>query len=340
LPIDPRDEPRPAEPSLDAGRTVEAVIPQTLSVDDFGIESPHGRDPGDATLADAGVVTTGSSANGRSHAAWSSREEPATRVGFPMIELDSQRPAPGSGPPGGEPAWEPTRREPSRLVVWLGSYASAMTLACAWLWWHGRRAEPVAHESPTSEALAVAGVGQRESHSAKVAPAPPIPADRITALGRPLRVGSLEFTPVAVRVGRVELEHKGLDGSYEMRDGGEGALLLQVRLRNLSDDESFAPLDEAFVREPDRGLPESFLESPGGERIYMYRLPQASEWSIVGQAFDALRPGETRETLLVSDEAAWSRMVGAMVWRLRLRSGADPGRSELVGVRVEPGQVQ
>jgi hypothetical protein len=370
LPIDPRDEPPPAGPSLDAGHTIETVIPQTVSADDLG-PIPHiPHHPTEIALPHPAGAGSGTSANGHSHehgsragylgesSYWPSADldgdetlaeggadlaEP--RPAFPAIQLDRpSEPAPAPAAETRPPDDEfllPEHRGPSWLVVLLGSYASAMTLACAWLWWRAGPSPP----SPESDPIAASGrpdteAGQREARSEIVAPPPEIAPGRTTVLGQSLTVGALEFTPLEVRVGRVELEHRGLDGSYEMRDGGDGALFLRVRFRNLSRDEVFAPLDEAFVREPDRGLPDSFLESPSGERIYLYPLPLASEWSIVEQDFRAIRPGETFDTVLVSDERALSRVVGPMTWRLRLRTGADAGRTELVGVRIDRGQIR
>jgi hypothetical protein len=56
-----------------------------------------------------------------------------------------------------------------------------------------------------------------------------------------------------------------------------------------------------------------------------------SEWTIAGQTFPELKPGESVETFIVSAPDAKARVSDAMTWRLKLRCGIE--QTEVVGVR-------
>ena len=77
---------------------------------------------------------------------------------------------------------------------------------------------------------------------------------------------------------------------------------VRLQLKNLSNDESFAPFDhELRARPPNGGMPEMFLETEGGGRVGPYPLAPESEWSIAGQSFAPLKPGQSAETVLNAD---------------------------------------
>lgn len=341
LPIEPLDEPLPA---LDAARTIETIIPRTVSTEDTqpsvampggsgpppaASSGPNGRPPAAGPIAphrrDGGGLGFAPLGSPDPDELPETLPEP-----FPRIELASQA-APGAAPPD-EAVDEGEPRTPWPMVL-LASYASAMTLACLWLW-SGRRAEPAPSETIPADSR------PELPSSLPASPVPPVAlaVDRVTSVGQPLRVGWVEIMPLDVRVGQVELEHRGTEGEHEWRDGGPGALFLRLRLTNTSTDQTFAPLEPAYVREPDRGRPESFLESPSGERIDTFPLPQASEWAIVGQGFRELKPGESFETVLVSKEESAARFAPEMVWRVRLRTGQGP--TEFIGVRIRQNEVK
>ncbi len=219
------------------------------------------------------------------------------------------------------------------------SYASAMTLACLWMVWQLRvRPQPIRAERAILADGPTDTLGFRGNRAYTVAPAPKVPESNLTALAEPLGIDVLEFTPLEVSSTSVTLERAGLDGKPDVRDGGGGILVMKARLRNTSEDQVFAPLDEAFLRQPDQGLPDSFIEA-GDERIYSYPLPVESEWLLDGQQFRELKPGESFETLLVSDRDALARTADSMTWRVRLRTGAGPENTNVVGVRFRRDQI-
>ena len=117
-------------------------------------------------------------------------------------------------------------------------------------------------------------------------------------------------------------------------------LILKVTLKNLSTDTIFAPLDEGYLREPDRGLPLSYIQDVNSSnRIYFYPLPVASEWNIFGQKFRDLKPGEQFDTFIVSDQDAASRLPQHSLWRLRIRTGPAALDTTVVGIQVNRDQI-
>ncbi len=219
---------------------------------------------------------------------------------------------------------------PNWPMVVLASYASAVTLAL--VWWVVVPALRGRSDVDNFSAPKPAAVGTRRAdRSRKVEPAPPIPADHVTTLGKPLVVGSLEVTPLDVSRTDVTLRRTALAGEGEEKEGGSGAMALRLRLRNTSGDAVFAPLDEAYLRDRDDGLSESFVELDGGGRVYLYPLPVDSEWSIVGQNFPDLKPGEAKETRVVT-AADFPSTSSGMTWRLKLRTGLNA--TAVVGLKV------
>lgn len=317
------DAPHPShDPELDleSGHTVEAVVPHTHG-GDADITSPLDEVPFPTpSVCDVAVAETLLSV--------ATFDPPPTE----------QMPA---GPHATPSAEAPATRESSSWIgVLLASYASAMTMAFAWLWTHPRQ---IAAPAPSVVAESVPETyenGRRGERSQIVTPPIPVPESQTTTMGQALRVGSIEVTPLRISRGPVVLEHVGLDGVKHQRDGGSGVLILQLRLKNTSTTEIFAPLDEAFLREPDRGLPDSFIETPDGSRTFLYPLPIVSEWSIAGQVIRELKPGESYETAIVSNADTPGVLTSGMTWRLHLRTGATPGQSELIGVKVGPDQVE
>jgi len=332
LRVETRDEtPEPDGPPA-AARTIEVLIPGTVtSLDDFEVRSVSlASPPPDAAMSsfvfgDVGPPelnlqpSSSDQPNGR-HAT-------APTDPFAKLKLESTlapRPAHSQ-----EQVHENEGRRSWPMIL-LASYASAMTIACSLLVLNGRTRGwvEVRDTLPTDSRP---DLEQHPEGAPKVLPVAPVAEDHLTSIGQTLRLGSLEFTPVSIEVGRVALEHLPASSRAARSDGGSDALLLSVRFHNLSQEAVFAPLEAAFVREPDRGLPDSFIECGNGERIEIYRLAMQSEWAIVGQSFPELKPGETAETLVVSTTDALAHAANPMTWRLRLRTG--PERVEVVGVR-------
>ena len=259
---------------------------------------------------------------------------PATGDFFSGIDLSAAPPSRPSAPREESGSDDAEGHEPKPRTSWpivlLGSYASALTLALAWTLLGSKARDRGETERPAVQDNRV-DPGQQAGLSRKVEAPAPIPADRVVGLGRPLAVGGLEVTPIEVRRQAVGLQRAGIDGKVQRKDGGKGALVLSLRLKNTSKDLVFAPLDQAFVRERGEGVVDSFIEEADGGRIYPYPLAVESEWSIVGQDFAELRPGESRVVAIASAPEAPGDDRGPFTWRVRLRTGID--RTDAIGVR-------
>ncbi len=263
---------------------------------------------------------------------------------FSPAETPSARPAP---PPLAEPRESETSRkstqensgtdeaeveyeEEGRSLgsILLTSYASALTIALLWLIWTGRVWQgPAGPPSIPSDSL------ESVESGAFLRNLPSLPIGRRTSIGKPLQVGDLEITPLTVASRQESLV--ALNGRKSKAEAG--TLTLTLRLRNLSDDETFTPFEPQFVRAPDRGIPESVLVA-GDEPIFPYPLALQSEHAIQGQNFDPLPPGAEREQTIVSAPDAIDKLTPSMTWRLRVRTGPD--QTDTIGVDFQKGDVE
>jgi hypothetical protein len=175
--------------------------------------------------------------------------------------------------------------------------------------------------------------GSRGAQSRRVEPVPTISGDHRTSTGKPLVIGSLEITPIGAFRKPIHLLRNRLIGGVERKEEPGTYLMLQFRLRNVSNDLIFAPFDESFVRDRESGISDSFVEFGPNVRVYPYPLAPRSEWSIEGQSFRELKPGETMETIFVTSQDAERLTAESLLWRLRLRTGLE--ESELVGVTTD-----
>ncbi|MDR3636774.1 MAG: hypothetical protein P4L84_23420 [Isosphaeraceae bacterium] len=261
---------------------------------------------------------------------------------FPGIDLSASppvAPAAGKREPDDDDEDDDYDDEPRGVslgFVLLLSYASAVTIGLLYVLITGRTLKHTEEPDflpPVDERV---DPGQRAKFSRKLAPPPAIKADHLTALGKAVRVGGLEVTPVEVTTGRIVLTH--LIGGGETRNEGSDAIKLRLRLKNISKDLVYAPLDEAFLREREAGVTDSFIELPDGQNIELHPLAVTSEWAIVGQEFKELKPGETLDTLVVSAKDALKRAAPEMTWRVRLRTGVD--QTDYVGVRFKASEIK
>jgi hypothetical protein len=257
---------------------------------------------------------------------------------FPAINFDVP-PAPAQAKSGrvdeDRPAdeWDEVVIEEHRTpwaIVLLASYASAVTLALGWMLLKDRsREKPEAVAAPS--VVVPPESPHQASLSSKVEPPEPILGKHFARLGQPLQVGSLEVTPIEVRRENVALQRSNSFAKQERRDSGKKALVLRLKLQNTSADTVFAPLDQAYLRERGKEVVDTFVETAAGERIYPYPLAVESEWSIVGQDFSELRPGESRTVAVVSAPDPPPDAAGPFTWRVRLRTGIN--RTDAIGVR-------
>ena len=255
---------------------------------------------------------------------------------FPAIDLGPgsrstpPRATPGNSASRSEDDFEPEGRRSSWVVLLLASYASALTLGLGWTLWKTRtREKPVpvasAEAAPPVESARQIGL------SRKVAPPEPILGEHFAAMGKSLRLGDLEITPVEVKRLDVVLRRSGSFAGSGQKAGGKGALSLRLRLKNHSKDAVFAPLDQAYLRERGPEIVDTFVETAQGDRVYPFPLAVDSEWSIVGQDFAEMKPGESRTVAVVTAPDAPPDSSGPFTWRVRFRTGIN--RTDVVGLR-------
>jgi hypothetical protein len=246
----------------------------------------------------------------------------------PGTQPSSHQPAASSPGPAGKMQNEAAPRISWPLLL-VSSYASALTLALGFILWTGRglsrldfstSSEPVPGSTGASPGGGASGTGEDLL---------PLPAPNVTNLGGPVRLGEIEVTPRSIARRPVELLR--LQGTAEGERESSPSLVLTLELANRSTGSTFAPLDPAIVRDTVPAVDQSFIEVPGGRRIAMFRLAIESEWSIQDQLFPALQPGETVETILVSEPVAMTDLKGTITWHLKLRTA--PYRTDVLGVR-------
>ncbi len=356
VPLDSPREPIDTFVSLDVAHTTEMIIPGTICADDLMLEyasmgSGGGGGsggvaapplPGPPGVGDDEPAIPGAGGPGSDWGGGSSEFDPlASPVADPVLEAFARDdPEANGSDPDGHPVVSPTATAPSAPddaddddgpagtdwpMVLLGSYASAVTIALAVLLWMGFAKRPTTAPTLPNDS--------RIDPARRAASLPALADDRRVAIGHAVTVGSLEITPEGVEAGPVNLVRP--DGGH--RDGGPAALILKLRLKNVSADATFAPLDPEFVRNPDRGLCDTLIETPSGP-VEMYPLSVASEQRIEGQSFAALKPGEGRGVVLVSEADSRAKAEGAMTWRVRLR--VDPDHSIVLGVPFSGDEVK
>jgi hypothetical protein len=155
----------------------------------------------------------------------------------------------------------------------------------------------------------------------------PLPPSLRVALGRTLTIGDLEVTPRRVEWGKVRI-NLGHAGPVAVDNA---ALILHVKLRNVSHAVSFYPLDAYFNRQWGEGegeKPLSVVEAGparyyGGPARWRATVPKVIE----GTNYDkALEPGESDEYLVCTNcyEAETQKLgkyTGPLLWRVQVRRG-------------------
>ena len=318
VPVD-SDGSIPTLASLDDLQTAEFIIPPTICQDEEADAADLIGPPPNATDPLVGGFDLPSRLSEVGHS-WS--EPISTSSGSDLLRdptpdsaLEAFVPAEPIAPSqSSDMIAEPPR--PAWSSVLLKSYASAATVGLIYLLWSGRGGS-IATDSSRD-------VGIPPSAVERTARLKPLAADRTTNIGREITVGSLEILPMDVKRRAVRLLS---DGRPE--ETSDHVLVLRLRCKNLADDITFAPLAPEFVRSSDRGFSDMIITTSSSP-IESFPLAVASEKRIDEQSFAPLAPGETRETILVSEPVEKGRVSGSMTWRFRVR--VDARQTVLLGV--------
>lgn len=175
-----------------------------------------------------------------------------------------------------------------------------------------------------------------------------LPDDHILRVGQPFQLGEIEVTPLRLERGPIELQERGVKETVKPKGM---SVKLYLRIKNVSKDLEFCPLDRYFSRywvdKKERGIrwispqpPYTYLEL-GGQRFYggphgFYdtELDQRNEYNyinehVLGQDLDhKLKPGEQHDFYICTDPEN-ERLSGALeanpdrevTWRVHLRRG-------------------
>jgi len=186
-----------------------------------------------------------------------------------------------------------------------------------------------------------------------------VPAHLRTKIGKVIRVGELEVTPVAVEKAMVAVLVSGFSKAEPCK---EDSLILRLKLKNVSTDQTFYPLDYFFNRKwkeksrnsypPPFTLVQFGTEKPeksffGGPANWLplalagSKKSQSARETVEDENLDkSLEPGEEMTAFLCTDgddsstQAIFSHQ-GPMLWRLQVRRGLVPvGSKEIPATSV------
>jgi hypothetical protein len=216
------------------------------------------------------------------------------------------------------------------------------------------------------EAMPDQGNNKGASHSKKSEapmlmpdPTSPLPDKLKVLLRQSLAIGDLEVTPLRVERRRIRYQWKDKGPS----DSGErDSLVLELRLRNISRDVVFKPMDPFFDRpwksKSRDGMPHTYLSV--GARQFFGGQPTPEEHAlglvVVGQNHDQeLQPGQEMTTFICTDPDPKADAVKAvdaykgkepLLWRVQVRRGLVAVKDEelpataVVGVQFSREDVQ
>jgi hypothetical protein len=185
----------------------------------------------------------------------------------------------------------------------------------------------------------------------------PLPARLRVPLGGSIQVGALEVSPERVERSKVVFCYD--PPLYAPQTSGTEALVLTLRLKNVSSDQTFYPTDRAFDAywKKDRSQPYTFLEV-GSSKFFGGPIVWPPEKKVrefvKGQDRDnqPLYPNEQRTTLVCTDPgdrsvlSALQSYKGPLLWRVRLRRGLVQVRdkeisaSAVIGVEFAANDIQ
>lgn len=283
----------------------------------------------------------------------STETEPAAETTAPVPA--SQEPATQAAPPG----YRRQKMVSKRLFTLTLTYAIAVTAMLAMLLYAKYQGDPHQLESlpdlkppVKNDEIALQLVPENAT----------LPPGHVLQLGgRGRRFGNVMVTPLRVTRGPIEFEHYTGDTSLTREPTGD-VLKLHLKFENVSDDQTFEPLDQKLLlsrvsgKDSDAKLrANNFLSSldqkqTDGNRILVYDMPPSWEWNLKGQNINQekkpqeLKPGESFETYVATNEQGIDDLKGDLVWRLQIRKGYNPksrrGVTTLIEVVFNSSQIQ
>jgi hypothetical protein len=266
----------------------------------------------------------------------------------------------------------PQERSPSRrvaapvslhsiMLIFLIPYAVFMTIMAAYFWFQSRQIISPLEQLPDEgeyRGVTKKGEGKISRYQERWKVDSTLSAKLRVPLGKTRRIGALEVTPE--RVARTPVTFC-YDPARRNKEISREALVLTLRLKNVSTDQQFCPTDPYFdARWEDKKQPQpyTFLEM-GSQKFFGGPIrstgtkPKEREY-VKGQENDPqpLGPGEQRTTVICTDPEhpevlrALASYNGPLLWRVRLRRGLvevrDKPRSAtaVVGVAFSTSDIQ
>ncbi|MBW3540238.1 MAG: hypothetical protein KY476_08205 [Planctomycetes bacterium] len=167
------------------------------------------------------------------------------------------------------------------------------------------------------------------------------------------RFGNLEVEVLKVTRGPLEFTHYTGESNYQPQPTAP-VLKLWLRLKNVSEDQTFAPLGQELVYKRGRGKRDKSFRANNfvcrlgddgsrGDCVLVYDHLVSGEFDIKGQFINrGLKPGQEFETFIPTTEEGLEDLQGELIWRVHLRKGLGPsgwGVTTLVEVRFKSSDV-
>jgi hypothetical protein len=252
---------------------------------------------------------------------------PAT--GEAALSATTAQAAPLERPETAAPSGTPARGVSRLAFVVVLSYASAMTLACAFLLYQ-RNSNPGTLDLPD-----LVPPAQLKGKKIKrfLPEDKPVPAPNVLKLGESRQYGSVKVTPLRVTRGPVEFSFYK-EGEDQTKDSEGPVLKLHLRFENVSPDQEFMPLDSVMVFSKDRDRKtfesyntENFVSQVSNrgtraQHAYVLDVEPNGAWLVKDQNLDEeLAPGESLETFIPTTTENIEKLEGDLVWRFQFRKG-------------------
>jgi hypothetical protein len=243
------------------------------------------------------------------------------------------------------------------IIIPLISYAILASIAAGILWFRQHKEPPhqletlpdIEGEFPTNlKGNKREVISKLQQRGDKIYPKydTPLPDHLKVRLGQTIKLGELEVTPLGLRQEAITMKERGKTQPYEPRGK---ALMLDLRLRNVSNDLPFHPLDRYFTRYYRAGRKRDSTRSPYSEVPYTYlEIGQKKYYGgpagfydtdlgtsghylneyVENQEFTRLKPGEELETFICTDpedddlQRALDAHKGPLMWRVQVRRGS------------------
>jgi hypothetical protein len=341
MPLDPAPPQAPAEQSAPAPPPVLGLMEPTLTYHPNESGSPDGKGPTGGTGPEAGAFTLNPNIV----------DAAGTEVASTAVDSDTLAraiPPQSIRAPADKGGWFI-----ALLVVPLISYSILATIAVVYLrFFQAGPSQPHPLEmipDVEGENPGVKHVKKRVSVNFHGRQEKDLPSHLRTVLGQRVRIGDLEVTPTSLELRRIEFAMPG----KEPEPSDQDCLVLNLHLKNVSNDLAFCPLDPFFYRqwiEPKdgsskAGMPFTYL-TVGKQRFYggpigIVERAERHE-TIKGQQLSKeLGPGDEMDSFVCTDptlevKEAVEKARSPMLWRIQVRRGLakTPNRGEVPATAV------